>query len=295
MQQSIAYSNGEFIQHEDLRVQPQDLGFMWGVTVAEQLRTFRGELFLLNEHMQRLASSLATIGVEVSTDELAVAATKVVEHNYALIDPSLDLGLTIYVTPGLSSTYSPGSDPEPNVGVHSYVLPFALWVDKYANGQECELTSVPQVPAACWPRGLKARSRMHYYLADAEARSRCASARAILLDEDGCVNEASTANVVAHFPAEGLVSPPVEAILPGMSLGYLESLAREQDIPFAYRPIPVEELALADQLLLTSTPFCLLPVSRLGEREYSSRAVFLQLIKQWSDRVHVNILEQSQS
>ena len=61
MQQPIAYSNGQIIPHAQLHVRPQDLGFMWGVTVAEQLRTFRGELFLLDEHLDRLAKSLKTI------------------------------------------------------------------------------------------------------------------------------------------------------------------------------------------------------------------------------------------
>lgn len=295
MQQPIAYSNGEFIPQEQLHICPQDLGFMWGVTVAEQLRTFRGKLFQLDKHLTRLSNSLATTGVAVSSDEIAAAAKQVIEHNFALIDRQADLGLTIFVTPGLSATYSPNSTPTPNVGIHSYPLPFTLWAHKYSAGQACEFSRVPQVSAACWPRALKSRSRMHYYLADAEVGTRRPAARAILLDDHGCVNEASTANVVAYFAGEGMVSPPLEDILPGISLQFLESLTRAGGDAFSYRPIMADELARADEIFLTSTPFCLLPVSKLGDRELLQRTQFHSLLQRWSAEVDVDIRAQAES
>ena len=289
----IAFRNGAFVPQDQLAIPPQDLGFMWGVTVAEQLRTFRGELFMLAEHLDRLRASLEVVGIDVDLDVIENAAQKVASHNFGLVDPNSDLGLTIFATPGLSPTYSPDQNPQPLVGVHSYPLRFSLWKSKYDNGQVCELSSVTQVAKECWPRHLKARSRMHYFLADKQVRERNPNARAILLDENGNVNEASTANVVAYFDDEGFVSPPREDILPGISLLYLESLIRKIGKTLTYRELTEKELTDADEILLTSTPFCLLPVAQLDEQKLTGRSQFNELLAQWSDAVKVDIRNQS--
>ena len=295
MSSPIAYLNGRFVSHDEVSVAPQDLGFMWGVTIAEQLRTIRGELFLLDQHLERLALGLQTVGVGVQIDDIAAAAQEIVRRNFALVDPSADLGVTIFVTPGISRTYRPDAEPVPTTGVHSYPLPFSLWAEKYRIGQHCELSHVQQVPAACWPRAIKARSRLHYFLADQEVRSRHPAAQAILLDDRGYVSEASTANVIAHLPGEGLVSPPLEDILPGVSLRFVESLAKAQGEALTYRKISSEELDAADEILLTSTPYCILPVSQLGKRALTKRERFNRLLKSWSEHVGIDIEAQALS
>ena len=290
MLKEIAFHNGEFISADQLVVRPQDMGFMLGVTVAEQLRTFKGKLFEVEPHMKRLQRSLEIVGIAgVDTTALATAADKIIEHNYRLLEPSLDLGLTIFVTPGLYPTYAPEGERHPNIGIHSYPLPFSLWAKKYETGQSCEIVSVTQVSQTSWPRDLKCRSRMHYHLADQEAKKKRPGATAILLDELGNINESPTANVIAYFENEGLVSPPLESILPGISLRYVERLAQTLGSNFAYRPITAEEILQADEILLASTPFCLLPVSQLGNKTLQQRDCFHWLMKAWSKEVNVDI------
>lgn len=296
MNSDIAYHNGQFVPVEKLVVRPQDMGFVLGITVSEQLRTFRGRLAFAQEHFERLQKSLDLVGIDtVKIADIQHAAERVSTHNHALLQAGNDLGLTIFVTPGLYPTYTPNGQSTPTVGVHSYPLPFSLWAEKYETGQVCELVSVPQVSEKCWPRELKCRSRMHYYLADREARSKQPNARAILLDENGEVNEASTANVIAYFESEGLVSPPLEAILPGVTLRQTERIAKSAGIDFSYRTISGEELLLADEVLLTSTPFCLLRASQIGSRKISNHGCFNQLSKAWSAEAGFDIVEQAQT
>ncbi len=294
-----AYLNGKFLPASAMRLPPTDAGFVLGVTVAEQLRTFRGELFRLEDHLNRLAHSLKLVGVDPGTDPERMAATarELVAHNRTLLGPEEELGLSVFATPGTYATFAPEGPPEPTLGMHTYRLPFRLWAEKYRTGQALRTASVRQVPRECWPTELKCRSRMHYYLADREAAAQEPGARALLLDLDGRVSEASTANVLVYRRGEGLISPPLERILHGISLDVAFRLAGRLGIGTVFRDLTPAEVAQSDEVLLSSTSPCLLPVTRFDGRPIGTGKpgeVFRSLIAAWSELVGVDIVAQAQ-
>ena len=156
--------------------------------------------------------------------------------------------------------------------LHTYPLPFRFWAAKYRAGQVLRTTSIQQVPPACWPPSLKCRSRMHYYLADREAAVAEPGSRAVLLDQAGFVTEASTANLIVYTAAGGLLTPPRTHVLRGISLAEIADLAERLHIPLSERELRPADLAAADEVLLTSTPLCLLPVTRYDGRPIGSGA-----------------------
>jgi len=300
---SLAYLNGKFVPVAQAVVPVYDAGFVLGTTIAEQLRTFGGQSFRLDQHVARLQHSLEIVGVDLGLplDELAAAARELAARNHGLGDPGDDLGLSIFVTPGPYSTMASMVDPDahrgPLVCMHTYPLPFHLWADKYRTGQALVVTDVQQVPAQCWPAELKCRSRMDYYLAELKARRIEPGARAALLDAGGHVLEASTANICVFRRDEGLISPPKDKILPGVSIGVVAELARTLEIPFLYRDLTVEEMTRADEVLLCSTSPCVWPVLRLNGQAVSEGvpgAMFQRLLTAWSDLVGVNIQAQAE-
>ena len=299
MSRTQAFINGKWVDESELSISIHDTGFVLGATATEQLRTFRTALFQLDSHLDRLWRSLDLMGIDpgYSRHELADIAARVVAHNHPLGNPAGDLGLGIFVTPGLYPSFSTGTDPGPTVCLYSYPLPFAQWARKYRSGAAVVVSDVAQVPPQSWPPELKCRSRMHYYLADRQAAAVDPGARALLLDAEGHVCEASTANVLIYRDAEGLVSPPIERVLPGVSLTTVASLAARLAIPVRQRDISRDELAAADELLLTSTPFCLLPVVRCDGQTVGSGGpgpIYRQLLAAWSDLVGVDIEAQAE-
>ena len=52
----------------------------------------------------------------------------------------------------------------------TFPLPFELWAEKYTTGQHLVTPSVRHLPPECLDPKIKARSRMHWYLADEQAR-----------------------------------------------------------------------------------------------------------------------------
>jgi branched-chain amino acid aminotransferase len=295
MSEPLAYLNGHYLPFRQAAISVTDGGFVQGVTVAEQLRTFGGKLFRLEQHLSRLARSLSIVGIELGMpiDKLGAIARDLAAKNHSLLDPADDLGLSMFVTPGPYSTFAAGSVvPGPTVGLHTYPLPFHLWHDKYERGESLVVTDVMQVPSACWPTELKCRSRMHYYLADKQARQKEPGARALMLNEQGCVTEASTANILAYYRNAGLVSPPKEMILPGVSAATVEELAGSLGIPFSFRSLTVDDVVAADEVLLCSTSPCVWPVTRLNGRlmgDGKSGDVGGRLLTAWGELVGIDI------
>jgi branched-subunit amino acid aminotransferase/4-amino-4-deoxychorismate lyase len=132
---------------------------------------------------------------------------------------------------------------------------------------------------------------MHYYLAAREAQAKTDGAYGLLLHEDGTISETPTANVLVL--ARGtLWSPPIQRVLPGISLNYASRLANQLGINFAYRDLTREDLIEADEVMLSSTSTCLLPVTMFdGDPVGSGQvgATFRRLIAAWSDAVGVDI------
>jgi branched-subunit amino acid aminotransferase/4-amino-4-deoxychorismate lyase len=294
----LAYLNGRWIPVSQAAVPVTDGGFVQGVTVAEQLRSFGGKLFRLEQHLDRLERSLAIVGVNpgLRREDFVAIATDLAAQNRKLLDSADDLGLSIFVTPGTYGTFAGTAHRGPTVGMHTYPLPFANWAEKYRTGDRLVVTGVRQVPGECWPSELKCRSRMHYYLADRQAREIDPGARALLLDERGFVSEASTANILVYFKREGLVSPLRERILPGITVAVLAELAEKLGIPFTHRDLTPEDAAGADEVLLCSTSPCVWSVTRLNQKPISDGKpgpIAGQLRDAWNEMVGMDIEEQA--
>jgi len=295
----IAWVNGRFVDAADLAVPVGDAGFVLGATVTEQLRTFRGQLFLVAEHLQRLAASLAAVGIEpdVSADTLADAATQVAASHVAGVDfmTDSDLGLVIFVTPGDLPAQHGGRGGQPRVMVHAFPLAFPLWAHGYDDGVALRSVTVRQVPEACWPLHAKVRSRLHYFLADREAHAAEPGARAVVAHADGRISETSTANV-AIVVEDTVVTPPPTDALPGVSLAFARGLAAREGIAWRERSLTAADLAGAAEILLTSTPNCILPATRFDGRPVGTGRpgpVFERLLAAWSAEVGLDIAAQA--
>jgi branched-subunit amino acid aminotransferase/4-amino-4-deoxychorismate lyase len=293
-----AYLNGQWVDAASVRIGLDDLGFTLGVTVVERLRTFGGKPFEVESHLRRLLRSLEIVGWDAVrlTDEVRGAIADFPVRNGPWMAPGDDWAIAAFVTPGASADAS-----RPTVCVHGFPLPFGTWARRYEQGVHLALSDVRQTPANCWPPELKCRSRMHYYLADREAGRRFPGSRALLLDQRGFVGEASTANVACWFRAHprwgaGLVVPRLDGVLPGISQAFLFELADELGLPRQEADILPEELLAADEVLLTSTSVCVLPVVRVNDRLIGRGApgpTYSQLLAAWSDRVGIDVAEQA--
>ncbi|REJ69605.1 MAG: hypothetical protein DWQ31_03805 [Planctomycetota bacterium] len=300
MSQPVAILDGDFVAQEAALLPVWDNGFVLGTTLVEQLRSFGGQIGHLEQHLTRLYRSLELVGIQppLAGEELADLARELVSRNWSLVDPADDLGLSIFITPGDSPSMTDGDVGRPRFCLHTFPLAFCLWADKYETGQKLVVTQTQHIPNECWPAEIKCRSRMNYFLADREARGRVPGARALLLDPDGFVTEASTANVVLYREGEGLVVPPTGHVLPGVSVRTLFEIADELGIATHEQALRPADLLTVDEMLLSSTPFGIVPVSEVDGQAIGATCpgpMFRRLLERFSQRVGLDIAAQARA
>jgi len=300
----VAWVDGTWLARSSAGVPLGDAGFVLGATVTEQVRTFHGRPFLLDQHLDRLAESLAVVGLRprMTLRQIADAAEQLALRNHTVArgrsprdEVGPDLGVVIFVTAGDLAAQHGGHGGPPRTMIHSFPLAFALWADAYQRGLALRNVSVRQVPEACWPVRAKVRSRLHYFLADREAHAAEAGARAVLAHQDGRISETSTANLVLVVGGD-LVAPPPADALPGVSLAHAKRLAEAEGLAWQERSLSSADLAAADEILLTSTPSCILPATRLdGQPVGDGRPgpVYRRLLAAWSRQVGLDIAQQA--
>ena len=107
------------------------------------------------------------------------------------------------------------------------------------------------------------------------------------------IRETPIANFLAVIDGV-VVSPPRSTVLNGISLQVVEELAAGLGIAFAEREIGLGEvLERSSECLLTSTSYCLAPVTGLARVEKPLEGpIFGRLLQAWNDLTGVNILLQ---
>lgn len=298
-----AWLNGKWIPADQLAIPVWDAGFVYGATVTDLCRTIGHHLFLWPAHVQRFLASaeMCAVALPYSASELTAVAEELVLRQTPLLAPWEDLALVLFATPGPIPQYRPISSaatnvqptnqPGPTVGLHTFRLPLARYARLWREG--FDLVSVPQAPpCTILPRRAKHRSRLHWWLAQRQAEHISPGATALLCESDGEVLETAFANVVLVF-SNTLVTPPLDHVLPGISLQYVSQLAHLLGWQTEYRSIYPDDVRRADEAFLTSSSFCILPVSRVDGKPFpcpGSRTT--QLLQAWSESVGFDLLVQ---
>ncbi len=300
MSEPLAFLNGQFVPDSQAVVPVSDLGLVQGATVTETIRTFNGEPFRLEAHLERLQHSLQAVGFPTSLtpQKCRSIVLRLIEHNYPLLPQGHDLGIVVFVTAGKNLTYlgaaAAAEARTPTTCVHTFPLPFELWADKLEQGQHLVTPARRHIsPETLDPR-IKHRSRLHWYLADQEVRAIAPEASALLLDQQGFVTETSTANFFIVRDRE-ILAPSSLSALEGVSQQVVFELAERLNFICRFAPLRPYDVANADEAFTSSTPYCLLPVTRFNGKPIGSGRpgeVFKSLLAEWSKLVGLDIAEQ---
>ncbi len=294
----LAYLNGEFIPLREARLPVWDLGLVQGATVTEAIRTFRHQPFRLEDHLKRLEWSLKGISLEPreTIGQFRHLIQELVRFNATSVPESQDLLVNLFVTAGESQAHSGGfarQPGRPSVGILTRAL--SLPAVHFLDGVSLAIPSVRHIPPSIIDPRIKYRSRLHWHLAEIEARRIDPQAEALLLDLDGFVTETARGNIIARF-GESLKTPSEKTTLAGLSQQVVIELLERTGLTVERADMTADDLANASELLLTSTTACVVPVTRVNRRAVGDGRpgpTWRSLIADWSEMVGVDIVGQA--
>ncbi|MBM4075643.1 MAG: hypothetical protein FJ267_08370 [Planctomycetes bacterium] len=295
----IAYLNGNDIPISQASLHVFDLGIVGGVSVTEMIRTFCHRPFRLEDHLDRLEQSLDFVGLKagLSRDELMTACHRIVEANSKLIPDHHDLGVIIFVTAGVNPTYvgrvGSAAAKKSTVCIHTFPLPFELWNQTFHDGIHLVTVETRSIPDNVIDARIKHRSRMHWTIADRQAKQKDSQATAVLTSSRDFLTETAAGNV--WFVKEGDLMTPARNILHGVSRQVVLELAESLGLNCLIGDFSPVELYEATEIFLSSTPSCLQPVTKFNGRLIGNGkpgSIFQTLLQAWSQEVGLNIIEQ---
>lgn len=290
------YLDGELVPADEAVVPIDDTGFQWGHNVYDLLVTVEHEPYDLAAHVGRTLASCraANIPIEQSADDLADIVREVVDANAGALEATEDFMVFISVSGGWD-VYA-GEPEAPRLIVSVQPIPYAKFGRDFIEGRRFVTTSTRQLPTETLSPLIKHRSRMHFVLADIEAKRVHPRADPLVLDGDGNVTETAIGNVFCV--TDGVVrTPPLERVLPGVTREVTLELARDVlGLETAVEPLQPYDLHTADEVFWTNTSHFVVPVVDVDGRTVGDGepgAVTMDLLDAHSARAGIDVLERA--
>jgi branched-chain amino acid aminotransferase len=241
--------DGAIVPPEHARVSVYDRGFLFGDSVFEVLRTYRGVPFALDEHVARLRRSAERVLIVVPVDD-GVLRSEIARA--LLASNNEESYIRVVVTRGIGPL---SLDPDTAIQPLRVVLVAPLVVppiDAYAAGIRAVLVHTRRTADETSAAGAKVSNYLASLLAVREAKLQGGN-EALIVDAYGHVVEGATSNVFVVRNGR-LATPPEEAgILAGITRAFIVEAAKHLGIPCEERPLPVAEIFDADEVFITST------------------------------------------
>lgn len=259
----IAYINGIYLEEEEIRISPNDRGFLFSDGLYEVIRSYEGRLFEAQAHIERLCYGRGALQFpETDLEYLSDVAGTLIQRN------GLEKGdATVYiqVTRGVAPRTHRFPPKETPITIYASAGSFTPHTDEMAHGID-----VIQVPDQRWARcDIKTVGLLPNVLAHQKAVE--AGASEALLVRDGILTEGTHSNLFAVIEGEVVTPPRTNYILGGITRGVILDLCREQGIPCREGVLVASEIGRADELMIVGTTVEVTPVLRILNGEFLAR------------------------
>jgi branched-chain amino acid aminotransferase len=260
---SMTSVNGLITPTAEARVPVLDRGFLYGDSIYEVFRTYRGIPLFYDEHWQRFENSAGLIRMRLgqSKDELTSAIRETIAATNAP-----QLGTDVYVRYIVTRGEGPVDlYPAPEIETRYVVIvrTVPVWDPiYYSRGVTAAIASTRRNPASALDPNIKGGNYLNNVLGVMDARALGAD-DCIMLNEVGFVTEASNSNV--FFVIDGdLVTPAQSAAnLRGLTKAALYEACGMHGLEASEAEVAAADLPRATECFITSATREVMPVASL--------------------------------
>lgn len=256
------FVNGRFLRASEARISIFDRGFLYGEGFFETLRAYRGRVFRLDDHIERLQTSVRLIGLPLPRNRYRIegAIGQLLQLN-RLSNARVRIIVSRGPDPGPRK-----KAPSANLFITGSRLPSPARIQK--TGVAVRESTIRRNPNSPLPL-LKTQNYLESIMAREEARRRGAY-EAIFLDGRGNIAEGAMSNIFLVIQRT-LITPSLRGpLLPGITRKVVIELAKALGIPVRERIVKPRELREAREVFLTNSLVEVLPVTRIGAEKVGS-------------------------
>lgn len=262
--------NGKISDGASAAISVFDHGFLYGEGVYETLRTYNGEPFLFERHMQRLRASAAMLMLDVPLSDAEFMDRSLATMTAAGLGKNADGSVAeayirILHTRGIGDlTYDPAATPQPSVVIIVKPLPIPS-EQQFTHGVKvCMVDIIRNHPRSVSPL-IKSNNLLNNALCMQEAL-RKGGVEGVFRNYRGELSECSQSNlfVVKHGVVQ---TPPLDAgLLAGITRAFVFEIGAALNVKVEEAVLHDEDLFTADEAFFTSTTKELMPIVQVDDR-----------------------------
>ncbi|MGH7997662.1 MAG: branched-chain-amino-acid transaminase [Opitutaceae bacterium] len=257
------YLDGQWVEEADAKVSVFDHGLLYGDGVFEGIRLYEGNVFRLEEHLERFECSAKAILLPLPLDR---ARLREATCETCRVNGLRDAYIRLVATRGVGDLgLAPWLCPKPSLFIIASRI--ALYPQEhYDNGLSIVTVPTRRIGPAALPPTIKSLNYLNNILAKIEARQ-FGALEAIMLNDEGYVAECTADNVFIIRKGQLMTPAASQGALRGITRSAILDIARDIGLPASETDLTRYDLWCADECFLTGTGAEVIPVVKLDGRE----------------------------
>ncbi|PTX99122.1 branched-chain-amino-acid transaminase [Opitutus sp. ER46] len=256
------YLDGKFVDSAEAKVSVFDHGLLYGDGVFEGIRLYDGNIFRLEEHLERLENSAKAIMLQMplSRAELSWATCETCRQNGLR-----DAYIRLVITRGVGDLgLAPWLCPKPSIFIIAGKI--SLYPQEYYdNGLGIVTVPTRRIGPAALPSTVKSLNYLNNILGKIEAKQ-FGALEAIMLNDQGYVAECTADNIFVVHKGELLTPAASQGALKGITRSTIIDIAQATGIPLREVDLTRYDIWCADECFLTGSGAEVIPVVKLDGR-----------------------------
>lgn len=256
------YIDGKFYPKSQAKISVFDHGLLYGDGIFEGIRCYKGSVFKLKEHVDRLYRSghMIMLEIPITKEEMTDAVLNTLRKNKLK-----DSYIRLVVTRGVGDLgLNPKKCSKPTIIVITDIIKLHDGAAK-EKGVTAMLSWVKRDPVDATSHEIKSLNYLNSILAKIEANISGVD-EAICLDKNGFVCEGVAENIFIIRNGEIFTPPSYTGALPGITAEEVTRLARKLGYTVKDKNVTPYELFNAEEVFFTGTAAEIVPVREINKR-----------------------------
>ena len=274
--------DGKLYKREEAKISVFDSLVQGGDGVWEGLRVYKGKVFLLDEHLDRLIDSTKAMYFQ-NVPEKGVIKNAIFE---TLKANNMDDGVHIRLTLSRGKKVTSGMSPHWNqYGPTLIIIPEWKPPVFEQNGVRLISSSIRRNTPSCLDSKIHHNNLINNILAKIQANNAGVD-DAVMLDIDGFVAETNATNIF-FVKNDELFTPTAVACTPGITRKLIMNISKENNLVMHESQISISEMYASDEVFITGTMGEITPVIEIDSRNYPIGVVTKKLQKIFREKINV--------